>query len=157
MVRFKLQPMRGRLDSLRLSIEHDMQEWDAVTTKADELAGETAASDLGAIPSPPALPLSDTSVVPQPATRTWCDVGAGYRVPGRITDPSVLVVNVGLGVLVELGLDEAKAVAVAKRAVLAEKLADVKARIQAVDKDLVSAMGALEALTKAMQGPSKAS
>lgn len=146
MVRFKLLPLLGQLVSLVKSMERDIVEWQKVQRRAETM-GDPGSSSPAEAPAAPA-----TTVVPLEGQHVWADIGSGYHMQGTITDTSCLLVNIGLGFLAELTPAEACRVAAARIAELQSKAADVRRRMQAVERDLASATGALAALRRSMQG-----
>lgn len=127
LVRFKLRPLLGQLETKKLQLERSKEQYETVL--------QTAKRMVDASTAPTAL----TIEVP-------CDIGSGYKMMGRATDLSVIAVNIGCGVIVDLAPAEAVAAVTTRLQRISEQLQIARSEIERVQGDIRSAQDALAQL-----------
>ncbi len=132
LVRFKLLPLRGQLESKRLELERSKEQFETVLHTAQRMSTAGSATDPVAVEIP-------------------CDVGSGYRMVGNATDLSVIAVNIGCGIIVDLTPDEAIAAVRLRLGRISEQLQIANSEIQKVEGDIHSAQDALTQLDSLVQ------
>lgn len=128
LVRFKLRPLLGQLETKKLALERSKEQFETVLHTAKRLQKAAAESQPAAVEVP-------------------CDVGNGYRMMGRATDLSVIAVNIGCGVVVDLQPAEAIAAVTSRLQRISEQLQIANSEIQRVQGDIRSAGDALSQLS----------
>jgi prefoldin subunit 5 len=134
LIRFKLKPLLGQLESKLLVLERSKLQFQTVLHQAKRMLDLDLAVSNGVDCCRKAVELS-------------CDIGNGYRMAGQVTDLSVIAVNVGCGVIVDLTPLEAQVAVSTRLNRLSQQLQVARDEISKVKGDIASANDALEQLS----------